>query len=245
MTSLRCSDCECLIFSLGTSRHHQIYALIASLVHCHHSAGSSTAETARGGADQQLCCPRWPYFYLEMTMLLEVYPNSCICRVPRTTLPGTRYHCTAGAQTWANSPTTKSALFHSSPRFPRVLLGIFQKHRQRDVYTHNNLTNVFWTWEAVFVGKNGWPRSRCSSFQLFRKKEEKKKREKSGYPSEEEMFAMYVKHVLPSPLLLSAQQLLQLEEALWTVNLLIYVNRVLPRFENNILAENRLPRVWV
>lgn len=95
----------------------------------------------------------------------------------------------------------------------------------------------------MFVGKNGWPRSRCSSFQLFRKKEEKKKREKSGYPSEEEMFAMYVKHVLPSPLLLSAQQLLQLEEALWTVNLLIYVNRVLPRFENNILAENRLPRV--
>lgn len=78
---------------------------------------------------------------------------------------------------------------------------------------------------------------------LQKKRRKKKEREKSGYPSEEEMFAMYVKHVLPSPLLLSAQQLLQLEEALWTVNLLIYVNRVLPRFENNILAENRLPRV--
>lgn len=44
-------------------------------------------------------------------------------------------------------------------------------------------------------------------------------------------------------LLLSVQQLLRLEEALWTVNSLIYVNRVLPRFENNILAENSLLRV--
>lgn len=112
---------------------------------------------------------------------------------------------------------------------------------------HNNLTKLFSTWEPAFAGKNGWPRSRCSSFQLFREKKKENKKEKkkkrSGYPSEEEMFATYVKHVLPSPLLLSVRQLLGLEEALRTVNLLIYVNRVLPQFENNILAEKSLLRV--
>lgn len=92
-------------------------------------------------------------------------------------------------------------------------------------------------------GKEWLAKKQMFRLSTLQKKKKKKEREKSGYPSEEETFAMYVKHVLPSPLLLSAQQLLQLEEALWTVNLLIYVNRVLPQFENNILAENRLPRV--
>lgn len=40
----------------------------------------------------------------------------------------------------------------------------------------------------------------------------------------------------------SVRQLLRLEEALWTVDLPIYVNRVLPQLENNLLAENSLLR---
>lgn len=106
--------------------------------------------------------------------------------------------------------------------------------REQDACTCSNLTELVWTWEAVFMGKNGWPRGRCSRFQLFRKG-----KNKSDSPSEEAMCMWNMCFPVPHC------SLLWLEEALQTVNLLIYVNRVLPQFENNILAENSLLRVGV
>jgi len=109
-------------------------------------------------------------------------PSAESCPVPLT--PGLwpmPQHCTSGrgrgdgpgARGAGGRHIADCAVSGSSLCTPGAGLGILQKHRHGDAYTHN-ITKLFWTWAAAFVGKNGWPRNRCSSFQLYRKKKKKK-----------------------------------------------------------------------
>lgn len=64
----------------------------------------------------------------------------------------------------------KVCLVEQFPVFPRCGSGRISE-TQAPRCIHKQQTNqVFLTWEAVLVGKNGCPRRRCSSFQFFKKK---------------------------------------------------------------------------